>query len=69
MTTYMHVDFVAGNLDSPGTWSALGALLVNLSPILKLGTRILHGLLSFGGLINNRENREVPLKEMLLFAP
>jgi hypothetical protein len=45
----MHVDFEAGNLANPRTWSALGALIVNLSPILKLGTRILHGLLNFGG--------------------
>ena len=46
---YMHVDFEAGNIANPRTWSALGALIVNLSPILKLGTRILHGLLNFGG--------------------
>jgi hypothetical protein len=47
---YMHVDFEAGNLANPRNWSArLGVLVVNLSPILKLGTRILHGLLNFGG--------------------
>jgi hypothetical protein len=46
---YMHADFEAGNLASPRTWSALGALVINLSPILKLGTRIMHGLLNFGG--------------------
>jgi hypothetical protein len=46
---YMHVDFEAGNPASPRTWSALGALIVSPSPILKLGTRILHGLLNFGG--------------------
>jgi hypothetical protein len=46
---YMHADFEAGDLASPRTWSALGALIANLSPILKLGTRILHGFLNFGG--------------------
>jgi hypothetical protein len=46
---YMHVDFEAGNLANPRTWPALGALVVNLSPIPRPGTRILHGLLHFGG--------------------
>jgi hypothetical protein len=33
---YIHVDFEAGNLASPRTWSALGALIADLFPIPKL---------------------------------